>query len=375
MTRMMLRWAAAALCLAAAGCAAPRSQCPAVDADLSASEAQKQREFVLQDSLDAQLRLTGVALPLLVAATPFCPDSRRAFIGLAALNAASFEGDYHAAAVKLLGADDRLQVRAVHPGSPAQDAGFRVGDMLMSIDGDAVPRGATAAAAWSTALAEAAARDPEGFDMVVERDGRPAVLHVVPVIGCDYQVEITLVEDINAAADGKKVMVTRGMMRFTENDAELALVVAHEIAHNAMGHMDARAQNAAAGAAGGLVLDILAAAVGVNTGGAFMRTGIDAASGAYSVEFEQEADYVGLYIMARAGAPFHEAPKFWRRMATVNPAAVEAAGTHPTSPARFVALEQAVSEIDRKVATAAELMPEMKPQDAGADRPLARSYD
>ena len=211
--------------------------------------------------------------------------------------------------------------------------------------------------------------------MVVERDGKPAVLHVVPVNGCDYPVEIALVEDINAAADGERVMVTRGMMRFVENDAELALVVAHEIAHNAMGHMDAKTQNAAAGAAGGLVLDILAAAVGVNTGGAFMRTGLNAASGAYSVEFEQEADYVGLYIMARAGAPIREAPQFWRRMATTNPATVEAAGTHPTSPARFVALEQTVTEIEYKVATAAELVPEMKPEDAGTNRALTRKSD
>jgi hypothetical protein len=62
-------------------------------------------------------------------------------------------------------------------------------------------------------------------------------------------------------------------------------------------------------------------------------------------------------------------------MATVNPEAVEAAGTHPTSPARFVALEQAVSEIDGKIATASALMPEMKPEDSGANKTLTRKYD
>ena len=41
-----------------------------------------------------------------------------------------------------------------------------------------------------------------------------------------------------AFADGTKVFLTRGMMRFAQSDEELALVVAHETAHNIMGHID-----------------------------------------------------------------------------------------------------------------------------------------
>jgi predicted Zn-dependent protease len=43
---------------------------------------------------------------------------------------------------------------------------------------------------------------------------------------------------VNAFADGEKVVITKGMMRFVENDRELSLVIAHEMAHNAMGHTD-----------------------------------------------------------------------------------------------------------------------------------------
>lgn len=375
MTRVAMGWAVLALALTVAGCAAPQSQFPAVTDASNESEARKQREVVLQDALDAQLRLMDVAAPLLMAATPICPDDHQPLIGLSAVNADGFEGEYRTAAASLFGLDDRLKVTGVHPGTPALDAGFVVGDILVSIDGDAIARGSNAAQNWRTALKEAVARDPEGFDMVVERAGAPKVLHVVPVTACGYPVEIARSEAINAAADGEKVMVTRGMLRFTESDAELGLVVAHEIAHNAMGHLDARAQNAVGGAAGGLVLDILAAAVGVNTGGAFTRAGIDAGSGAYSLEFEQEADYVGLYILARAGAPFAEAPVFWRRMATIDPAGVETATTHPTSPARFVALEQAVAEIEQKVAGGAPLMPEMKPVEKRPATTVTRRND
>ena len=56
-----------------------------------------------------------------------------------------------------------------------------------------------------------------------------------------------------------------------------------------------------AGAGVGLVFDILAAVAGVNTGGDFMRIGAEAGAGAFSQDFEAEADYVGVYLMARGG--------------------------------------------------------------------------
>lgn len=363
------------LVLAAGGCAAPRSQFPEVDASLGASEARKQREVVVRDLVDSQLRLTAVAGPLLIAAAPICAAPHRPVLGLSVINVDAFEGDYRAAAAALLGVGDRLVVVGVADGTPAAAAGFAAGDVLVSIDGKAVPAGKEAMADWARTLKAAAARAPGGFDIAVERGGGPTLLHVVPMTGCDYGVELVWAEDVNAFADGERVLVSRGMMRFATDD-ELALVIAHEIAHNAMGHMGARTQNAAGGAAGGLVLDILAAAAGINTGGAFMKMGIDAGAGAYSIEFEQEADYVGLYILARSGAPIARAPDFWRRMATLDPRLVEAAGTHPTSPARFVALEQAVAEIEAKRARGVALLPEMKPQESGAGtRPLGAGND
>ena len=86
------------------------------------------------------------------------------------------------------------------------------------------------------------------------------------------------------------------------------------IAHNAMGHIDAKMANAMAGAGVGLIFDILAAVAGVNTGGDFMRVGMNAGAGAYSQSFEAEADYVGLYLMARARMAVDEVPDFWRML-------------------------------------------------------------
>ena len=42
--------------------------------------------------------------------------------------------------------------------------------------------------------------------------------------------------DLNAWADGRYVVVTTRMMAFAADDAELAFVVAHEMAHNLLHH-------------------------------------------------------------------------------------------------------------------------------------------
>ena len=45
-------------------------------------------------------------------------------------------------------------------------------------------------------------------------------------------------DSVNAWTDGGSVWITRGMMRFVKNENELALVVAHEMAHAYLGRTD-----------------------------------------------------------------------------------------------------------------------------------------
>lgn len=143
------------------------------------------------------------------------------------------------------------------------------------------------------------------------------------------------------------------MARFCRTDDELALVLGHEMAHNAMLHIEARKKNAA----GGMIADIIVSAMlGVSTGGLFQNI----AALAHSPEFEQEADYVGLYYVARAGYDIEHAADFWRRMAIQEPRAMQGSLTHPSAPARFVALESARDEIKAKIADGRPLVPEMK---------------
>jgi len=185
-------------------------------------------------------------------------------------------------------------------------------------------------------------------------------LRLQPATVCDYDAVVVVEGDINAFADGERVVFPWAMMRFAADD-ELVGVLAHEIAHNAMGHLDARRSNALLGGLFGAVFDVALATQGVNTRGENTANFMSAGAEAFSQDFEREADYVGMYILARAAVPLETVPNLWRQFAQINPSAISYASTHPTTAERFVRLRQTIEEIRAKRAAGEALLPEMKP--------------
>lgn len=175
---------------------------------------------------------------------------------------------------------------------------------------------------------------------------------------CNFPVLLVEDQDINAFADGEKVYIPVGMIRFVENDDELALVVGHELAHNILTHTNKKFGNAVLGT---LVDVLVLATTGVDTGGAFGDVG----ARAYSQGFESEADYLGLYITARAGYDIDRATMLWRRMAIEHPSAIIKTynGTHPSTPERFTSLSAAADEIKSKQTSGLALLPTVKGQE------------
>jgi Zn-dependent protease with chaperone function len=179
---------------------------------------------------------------------------------------------------------------------------------------------------------------------------------------CYYYLEMeSRDKSINAHADGEKVVVAGGMMRFVESDEELAMVMAHELAHNLLGHPQSTQQNAMIGGLVGTLADALASSQGINTQGGFGNLGANVAVLRYSPAFEHEADYVGMYIMANAGYDIRNAPDFWRRMSLQDPDGIYIRTSHPTNPERFIALNKTVTEINYKRKHRQALVPEFKP--------------
>lgn len=353
----MMKRLVAALALAAgllAACA-PVTQRPQVDERAVAEEARKQRELALADLLEDSARLFRISYPILARGAPLCDENVRPALGARFASLGDFGKDFREAAASLLGLGDEVSVVQITEGSPAHRAGLRERDVVVAVQGRPAPRGEGAARKLVEQITEAA-KSANRVELRVRRGGAEHTLAVEPEPACDYPVVLHPADAINAFADGRQLAVTRGMLRFVRDDLELAVVVGHELAHNSMKHVEKQTGNVLLGT----ILDILAAARGVNTQGAFGNL----AGLVFSKEFEAEADYVGLYFTARAGYDVARAPNFWRRMASAAPGAIGRQGfaaTHPSTPERFVALEKTVEEIRAKQAAGRDLAPEIRP--------------
>ncbi|MES2985097.1 MAG: M48 family metallopeptidase [Pseudomonadota bacterium] len=189
----------------------------------------------------------------------------------------------------------------------------------------------------------------------------------VTVAGTNCAFEVLLdptKHDLNAHADGQNVIIYPAMVDFVRNDSQLGFVIAHEFAHNMMEHIDAQKQNTTIGLLLGAVADVAAGAGGINTQGAFGELGSSQGTLSYSSDFEAEADYVGLYILARAGFRIEEAPDLWRMMSQAEPDAIYIARSHPTNPARTLAMTKTVAEIRAKQRARQPLIPNIRMPDA-----------
>lgn len=134
----------------------------------------------------------------------------------------------------------------------------------------------------------------------------------------DFQWEFRVVEkDVaNAfALPGGKVAVYTGILKYTQTEAGLAVVMGHEVAHALARHGGERVSQSMVAQLG-----LTAVQVGLRTSNPMILQGIATAYGVgvqlpFSRKQESEADHIGLILMAKAGYDPREAVPFWTRMA------------------------------------------------------------
>lgn len=341
----------------AAACASPQTARPTLETGEIAAEQNRQALFVLEQRAGEYQRIYAIAERLYRANLEFCHRTSPA-IGVRVENLHDYPREFRAAASNLWGLSDQPSVLWVAEDSPAATAGLRARDRILSVNGRAVRTGRQATRHTNGLLRDAADEGPVALQ--VARGSETLSLTVTPQQSCAYQFYVVDDDAINAAADGRTIYLNRGMLRFAQSDEELALILGHELAHNAMRHIEKAQTNAMMGTIGGALLDIAAAAGGVNTGGAFADAGGDLGRMMFSQEFESEADYVGLYFSARAGYDINNVEQFWRRMAAENPRSIRFAYTHPNTAERFLGIAAARNEIALKLSNGQSLRPNME---------------
>ncbi len=163
----------------------------------------------------------------------------------------------------------------------------------------------------------------------------------------DFQWRSHLVDNPKQAnafvLPGGKIFVFTGLFRYAANEAELAAVIGHEVAHALESHgVKGAARKQKAGLIGALLQ------VGMGVAGVNQQTArqVNQAYGQgsslgyikpYSRKNESEADAIGLMLMAKAGYDPRAALSFWNKFGRQGQRVPEYLSTHP-APANRIAM-------------------------------------
>jgi predicted Zn-dependent protease len=172
-----------------------------------------------------------------------------------------------------------------------------------------------------------------------------------------YRWEFNLIEDPNVNAwcmPGGKVVIYTGLMPIAQNEAGLAVVMGHEIAHAIGRHGAERMTHGLIVEMGGMALSKALTKYPEETKNLFMRSyGIGTEVGVllpYSRVHETEADHLGLIFMAMAGYNPNEAVTFWERMVAAKKdkaQPLEILSTHPADATRIKNIKKLIPEAMR----------------------------
>lgn len=284
-------------------------------------------------------RVAGIAYKLARANLDIC-ERRMPLTGMLVHSLDQFPAAAQPIAVATfgLGADPAVMVAV--PGSAAARAGLQAGDTILSIGGRTFPAKSPGKKGNYARVREIEEHllagletGPVPIDYVRAGVRRTAILEPEP--GCLSRVQISVSPERNAKADGTYAQITSGIVNFVRSDDELALVIAHEMSHNILGHrVRLKEQKISRG----------------------LLKSIDGSAGKIRIT-EVEADYLALYMLARAGYDIGAAPAFWQRYGPGSLLAIFSDGTHPGRSTRVAATEATILEIRRKQQEGAPLLP------------------
>lgn len=170
----------------------------------------------------------------------------------------------------------------------------------------------------------------------------------------NYAWEFHLVQDKSANAfcmPGGKIVVYEGLLPYTQNEASLAIVLGHEVAHAVARHSAERLSKQYEAQYGAQALSVLLGSTSTVTQQIAQQVyGLGANYGVmlpYSRKYETEADKMGLIFAAMAGYDPSVAVSFWQRMSQAGSGTPEFFSDHPSDASRIAAIQKELPEAQK----------------------------
>lgn len=305
--------------------------------------------FILSALVARQERIYRVAAPLMVKNAPLCRTQARPLLGFTAKNRYSYPTELSSSVDAVLNLDERLRVMQVLDGSGAMRAGIRPGDILQSIQEQVLPLGPQAETETARLIGPLL-KNVSDISVSVSRQAQTMRFTVPLTTACAFSMEIGHAPQVNAYADGRRIMVTRGMLEFLNADEELAAVLAREMAHNVLQHAAAMQMKATVASVIDALLPLKPDAAAL-TGRGGIRT--------LSTKADQEADRLAMYLLARGGYDPAALERTMQKLAQAFPGsqANTYLALHPWTPERLQLTQSTLAEIRQKQASKKLLVP------------------
>lgn len=269
-----------------------------------AEETDRLYGLALEHWLARSSRLQQIAQRLQLAGRDICDPILSPILGASIVDLKLLQENLQPAARTRFGSEHRHYVTAVFAGTAAERGGLRVGDAVLTLN-DSRIKGVERFYGFRR-------RSEEPNRVEIERGGERLTLSIETELGRRYPTWVAFDKRVNAFATGTTIIVTSTLMRVLPDDAMLAQVIGHELAHN-----------------------IFESPSSTRRGGWASR------------KSEARADYVGVYLSALAGYPLVTGSEFQIGLQQ----RLESFMTrtdHPTTPARVLALRKTIEEIEQK---------------------------
>ena len=189
-----------------------------------------------------QLRLATIAYRIGTASANDCPDPQMV-TGLLLHDLSAYDPRVRQPVSQAFSLHAGIGVVEVVGDSAADRAGLEVDDEILNMDAVSVedpsaikqPRKSyRRLEKFSRALTLALRDGP--VRLTLRRSGAIVSKTLPPQLGCGGEISLLKSSRLNAWSDGRRVTITTRMMQQTRSEDELAFVVAHEMAHNMLGH-------------------------------------------------------------------------------------------------------------------------------------------
>lgn len=244
-----------------------------------------------------------MAAPLRIDNVALCPVTRRD-PGFTTHALSDYPPTLRAVAQEMMGLEPGgLHIRAVRAGTSANAARLEPGDRILAINGDEISADPMMGT-YNRAVQRNGYASVQARLRIRTAADRTFTAQIRPATACDIPAKVIHDDDaINGHTDGREVLITSALMRAVPDDTNLALIVAHEMAHVIAGH------------------------------------------NLQSQAIELEADRMALVLLARAGYDVEAAVAYWAEAVHPHGGGKAGESTHPTLQARYTNFQTELNRI------------------------------